>query len=141
MEVKNKSLLPVPSNRRSRKKGHPRGWRDRVTSGSPANRKLALGRKVGIPDRWFSRGLVECTFGQVMLIFVVLATLCFKSRANVFTRRLKAKLLPWPFQASFGQIMVQLTSLLSIGKSRPLRYERKTTRTKFFGALITLSIR
>ena len=141
MEVKNKSLLHVPSSRRSRKKGHPRGWRDRVTSGSPANRKLALGRKVGIPDRWFSRGFVECSDGQVMLIFVVLATLCLKSRANVFTRRLKAKLLPWQFQASFGQIMVQPTSLLSIGKSRPLRYERKTTRTKFFGALITVSIR
>ena len=59
---------------------------------------------------WFSRGYVECSFGQVCLIFVVLATLCFKNRAHVFTRRLKAKLLPWPLYPLSGQIMVQLTT-------------------------------
>jgi hypothetical protein len=29
----------------------------------------SMWRKVAIPDSWFSRGYVECSFGQVMLHF------------------------------------------------------------------------
>src|ERR1700731_4164099 len=90
MEVKNK-LLPVPSNRRSRKKGHSRGWRDRVTSGSPANRKLALGRKVGIPDRRFSRGFVECSFGQVMLHFRSFGHIMLQEASQCFHTQTESK--------------------------------------------------
>jgi hypothetical protein len=49
IEVKNKSLLHVPSSRRSRKKGHPRGWRDRVTSGSRQTGSWHLDEMYGPP--------------------------------------------------------------------------------------------
>jgi hypothetical protein len=67
------------------------------------------GRKVAIPDSWFSRGYVECSFGQVMLHFRSFGHIMLQESSQCLHTQTESKLLPWPFYASFGQIMVQLT--------------------------------